>query len=442
MGERVAVIGAGPMGLATAYQLTKDGHTPVLYEAAPKVGGMCITFDFDGTDIERFYHFHATSDVDFFELADELGLGDRMRWKATKMGLFHNGRLQPWGNPVALLKFKGLSLIGKIRYGLHAFTSVKRNTWDKLDKLDAKQWVLRWIGRRAYDVTWKMLFDLKFYDYADNLSAAWIWSRIRRIGRSRSSLMAEKLGAMEGGSTTWLDALSAAIVAGGGEIRTSTPVTRVVLEGEGTGQRVTGVETEASGFEGYDRVISTVPLPYVPRILPDLPAPILEQYQAKKNIAVVCVITKLRRPLTENFWTNVNDPEIPFIPGVIEYSHVRDLANPGEHIVYVPFYVPGEHPLYAEPDERFEERVRDAFKRISPDLVDDDITGIVVSRYRYAQPICEPGFLDTLPDWNLPVDGLYVADTSYYYPEDRGISESIKFGRMMARTAAGELAAR
>ena len=29
-----------------------------------------------------------------------------------------------------------------------------------------------------------------------------------------------------------------------------------------------------------------------------------------------------------------------------------------------------------------------------------------------------------------------VADTSYYYPEDRGISESIGFGRKMAREAA------
>jgi hypothetical protein len=31
---------------------------------------------------------------------------------------------------------------------------------------------------------------------------------------------------------------------------------------------------------------------------------------------------------------------------------------------------------------------------------------------------------------------LWVADTSYYYPEDRGISESIGFGRKMAREAA------
>ena len=57
------------------------------------------------------------------------------------------------------------------------------------------------------------------------------------------------------------------------------------------------------------------------------------------------------------------------------------------------------------------------------------------SRYRHAQPICEPGHLDQLPPVALPVNGLWVADTSYYDPEDRGISESIEFGRSMARMA-------
>jgi protoporphyrinogen oxidase len=58
-----------------------------------------------------------------------------------------------------------------------------------------------------------------------------------------------------------------------------------------------------------------------------------------------------------------------------------------------------------------------------------------VSRYRYAQPICEPGYLETLPPVKLPITGLWVADTSYYYPEDRGISESVDFGRKMAKEA-------
>ena len=41
-------------------------------------------------------------------------------------------------------------------------------------------------------------------------------------------------------------------------------------------------------------------------------------------------------------------------------------------------------------------------------------------------------YVDSLPDIELPIEGLWVADASYYYPEDRGISESIRFGRMIA----------
>ena len=425
----MAVLGGGPMGLAVAYQLVKDGHRPVLFEAGPRIGGMTTTFDFEGTTIERFYHFHCTSDVDFFELLDELGLGDRMRWSRTRMGLWYQGRLQRWGDPIALLRFRGLSLLGKIRYGLHAFTSVKRNNWRKLDELEAQGWVKRWIGQKAYDVTWSKLFDLKFYDYANQLSAAWIWSRIRRIGRSRSSLFAEKLGALEGGSDTWLTAIEDAITRGGGEIRLRTPIEEVVIDDH----KVRGVRT-SSGMQEFDHVISTVPLPYVSEMMPGLPLDVLEKYRAQKNIAVVCVIAKLRRQLTEYFWLNVNDPEMD-IPGLVEYSHVRDLDA---HVVYVPFYMPAENPKFQDSDEVFCEKVVSYLKRINPDLSDHDIIAVRASRYRFAQPVCGPNFLDTLPPWDLPVEGLLAADTSYYYPEDRGISESVKFGRMMARRSVSE----
>jgi len=73
--------------------------------------------------------------------------------------------------------------------------------------------------------------------------------------------------------------------------------------------------------------------------------------------------------------------------------------------------------------------------KINPALTNEDFIDIRASRYRYAQPICEPGFLDRLPPAKLPINGLWVADTSYYYPEDRGISESIGFGRAMAKDA-------
>lgn len=426
MKQRIAVLGAGPMGLAVAYQLARDGHIPVIYEADDRVGGMAAAFDFSGLSIERYYHFHAISDHAFLTVLDELNLADRMHWVATKMGYWYKNRLQEWGNPIALLKFQGLSFTAKFRYGLHAFLSTKRNDWKPLDHVDAIGWIKNAVGAEAYEVLWRRLFDYKFYDYSSNLSAAWIWSRIRRIGRSRYNLFKEKLGYLDGGSETLLQAMRADIAKHGGELRLKTPATKVVLENG----KVKGVEAGGQ-FEAFDKVISTIPLPYVARVMPDLPPELLTSFQSKQNVAVVCVIVKLKKAVTENFWLNTNDDEMD-IPGLVEYSNLRPMD---QHIVYVPFYMPGEHPKFAEPDQAFLDKVRRYLKKINPALRDDDFIDMRASRYRYAQPICEPGYLDRLPPARLPIGGLWVADTSYYYPEDRGISESIDFGRNMAREA-------
>lgn len=422
--QRIAVLGAGPMGLAVAYQLAVDGHHPVVFEAGDRVGGMTACFDFGGLRIERYYHFHCTSDSAFLNILDELGIANKMRWVKTKMGYYYQGRVVPWGNPMALLKFPGLSLMAKFRYGLHAFLATKRNNWKPLDKLEAAGWIRRWVGDEAYEVLWRKLFDYKFYDYAHDLSAAWIWSRIRRIGRSRYNLFSEKLGHLEGGSDTLLRALQASIETHGGEFRLGSAVSRVRIEHA----KVKGIEIGAS-FESFDKVVSTIPLPYVPRLMPDLPEEILRMLKAIKNIAVVCVIVKLRHSVTENFWLNINDPDMD-IPGLVEYTNLRPMDG---HIVYVPFYMPGEHAKFQEPDQVFLDKVRRYLKAINPKLGDDDILDLRASRYRYAQPICPPGYLNGLPPVELPIAGLWVADTSYYYPEDRGISESIGFGRMMAK---------
>lgn len=424
--DRIAVLGAGPMGLAVAYQLVKDGYRPVLFEADDRIGGMAATFDFSGLDIERYYHFHCISDSAFLNLLDELGQSEKLHWVPTKMGYWYQNHLQEWGNPWALMKFKGLGMVPKLRYGLHAFLSTKRNNWQPLDALEASGWIRRWVGQSAYDVLWKKLFELKFYDYTNNLSAAWIWSRIRRIGRSRYDISTEKLGYLEGGSSTLLNAMKDFIESGGGEVRLSSPIRKVVI-GDSD---VKGVVTD-SGFVPFDKVISTIPLPYVNKIIPDLPVAIQLKFANIKNIAVVCVIAKLKKQITKNFWLNTNDPEMD-IPGVIEYSNLRPLDA---SIVYVPFYMPGEHPKYQDPDRVFLEKSRYYIKKINPNISDSDFIDIRLSRYRYAQPICEPRFLEGLPAPSLPVKGLWVADTSYYYPEDRGISESIGFGRRMARNA-------
>ena len=424
--EKIAILGAGPMGLAAAYELAKLGYEPEIFEADDRVGGMTATFDFNGTEIERYYHFHCISDKGFLNILKELDIYEKMQWKKTKMGYWHDNKLQAWGNPLALLKFRGLSLIAKIRYGIFAFISTKRNKWTRLDKLKADVWIKKWVGREAYEILWDRLFRYKFYEFTENLSAAWIWSRIRRVGRSRYNLMHEKLGYLDGGSSTLLNAMKKNIEKNGGKFFLNSPVSKVFIENN----KIVGLESNNKKYN-FNKVISTVPLPLIPHIFSDLDKDIINKYKSVNNIAVVCVIAKLKKSVSENFWLNINDPDMD-IPGLVEYSNLRSLNN---HIVYVPFYMPGDNPKYAEDNEIFINKVKTYLMKINNEITDDDFINIRASRYRFAQPICEPNFLEKLPPSKLPIDGLWIADTSFYYPEDRGISESIDFGRSMARDA-------
>jgi protoporphyrinogen oxidase len=72
-------------------------------------------------------------------------------------------------------------------------------------------------------------------------------------------------------------------------------------------------------------------------------------------------------------------------------------------------------------------------KAIQPELQASDVLDSRVARLRYAQPICAPDFLSSLPPVQTEIAGLQVADTCFYYPEDRGIAESIRLGRAMAK---------
>ena len=420
---RVVVVGAGAMGLAAAHQAAKSGHAVTVVEAGPEAGGMAAHFDFGGLSLERYYHFVCRTDRPTFALMEELGLGDRMVWKPTSMGYFIDGKLHAWGDPVSLLRFPELGLVSKLRYGALMFLSAKRRRWDALETTSAADWITRWCGRAVYDKLWRPLFALKFYEHADDVSAAWIWTRIRRLGNSRRSLMQEELGHIAGGTKTLVEALVARIRALGGTVRLGEAVDEVVVE-RGT---VTGVRT-AKGTIPADAVICTVPTPLVSRLIPGLPDESKARYDAIGNIGVACLVFKLKRSVSRHFWINIVEPGVP-IPGLIEFSNLRDT---GDTVVYVPYYMPTTNPRWGWSDQALLDEAFAAIRRINTSLTESDRIDGHVARLKYAQPICPPGFAAAIPPVQTPVKGLQVADTCFYYPEDRGISESLRFGKMMA----------
>lgn len=424
---RIVVIGAGPMGLAAAHRAAVLGHEVELIEAGCEPGGMAAHFDFGGLSIERFYHFVCKSDAPTFSLMQELGIADKMRWRSTSMGYFMKGKTLPWGDPLALLLFPHLSLLSKVRTGLHMFLTTKRKNFESIESLTAAQWLQRGSGEETYNTLWKRLLELKFYDLADEISASWIATRIKRVGTSRRSMFQEELGYIDGGTQTLVDALVRALTQAGGRLHLSTPAKRI----ETRKGAVTGV-TAGEKTIAADAVISTVPIPLVPSMIPDLPADWRARYESIRNIGVVCVLLKLRRSVTDKFWLNIADQDIE-IPGLIEFSNLRPMENT---VVYIPYYMPVSQPKWQWNEQQFIDESFRCVRRINAAVSEDDFIDAHVGRLRYAQPICEPNFGAKLPPIETPIRGLQVADTCYYYPEDRGVAESVRLGRMMAEAVA------
>ena len=110
-------------------------------------------------------------------------------------------------------------------------------------------------------------------------------------------------------------------------------------------------------------------------------------------------------------------------------------------MLYAPYYMPRTHPKYRRDLAAFIDETLGYLQLIRPDFDSRDVIAATASRYDHAQTLCTPGFFDKLPPMASALDGLFLADTSHYYPEDRSISESLRIGERLAQLALARAAA-
>ena len=240
MSQRVVVIGGGPAGLKAAHAAIKGGASVTLLESAPILGGLASSFDVQGARIERYYHFICKGDDHLQETLAELGLSDRLRWRDSRMAYFVDGALYPFLTPVELLRFAPLAPIDRLRAGF-ALKRAQRMREEDLAPRRAIEWLKELFGERAYRVIWEPLMRFKFAEHAPEVSAAWIWARMVRLSRSRTSAWREELGYLEGGSQVVLDALARDFERRGGRVALNADVEAIAFEnGRATGVRARG----------------------------------------------------------------------------------------------------------------------------------------------------------------------------------------------------------
>ena len=439
---RVGIIGGGAAGLAAAYELVKQGHYAEVFERAPFLGGQASTFEVGGGQLEKGYHHLFVSDVDMVALIHELGLGDKLAWLESKVGLFHGGKVWDFSTPMDLLRFRPLSLLQRIRVGWWTFVLQKTRNWQKFEGITARDWISQHMGRRVYEVIWEPLLRGKFGEYYDQVSMTWLWGKIYlRVASRGKGLQKERLGYPMGSFGEGFDVLGDSIRRQGGDIHISAGVDRVVVGDDGA----TGLEVTLSGQEPetreYDAVIATTPSYIFTRLVPTLPDDYREKLVNVQYLSAVLVILVLDRPLSDKYWINIADANMPFV-GIIEHTNMIDKSlYGGKHIVYLSNYPSRDSELYQKSGEELVEEFIPYLRQINPDFDRSWILEHYHHKVDGAQPIIGVNYSQRMPAHRTPIKNLYLANTTQIYPEDRGTNYSVRMGRQVARMVMEDAAA-
>jgi protoporphyrinogen oxidase len=104
----------------------------------------------------------------------------------------------------------------------------------------------------------------------------------------------------------------------------------------------------------------------------------------------------------------------------------------GKHIAYISNYLTTDHALYRlEHDELLGEYVPH-LRKINPEFDPSWIETSYHHRIDGAQPVIGTHYSSRIPDHRTPFKGLYLANTTQVYPEDRGTNYSVRMGRRVA----------
>jgi protoporphyrinogen oxidase len=309
-----------------------------------------------------------------------------------------------------------------------ALRARKVTDWRGLEDISAAEWLIRLGGRKAYDVIWAPLMKGKFGEEADNVSAVWIWNKLKLRGSSRDKQGAESLVYFDGGFGALTNGIREALEARGVKLHLNTAVQRI----ETKDGKVAGI-TLNSGEIKTDTVLCTSPLPIFLTMTPGLPQEYVARHSRIRFLGNCCIAFALERSLSSTYWLNVADPSFPFV-GIIEHTNFdpKEHYN-GKHIVYLSKYLPTSDPLFSMRDNELVSYCVPFIQRIFPMFSSNWIHSAHVWRAKYSQPVITKGYSSLVPSSQTPVSGLWLSTMAQVYPEDRGTNYAVKYGRQVAR---------
>lgn len=390
-------------------------------------GGMAKCIEYNNTKIEKHYRHIFKSDKYVIELLKEFDLINKMKWNKTKMAYYAKDKgLYEFGTPISLLKYKPLTFIEKVRFGISIIKIKLIKDYKNIEKYTAESWLKKNCGNNVYEKIWEPLLITKFGKQKDKISMAWLWGKIN-LRSSSSTAKGEKLGYLEGSFEELTKKIEKNLLLKKCKFKMNTSVIQVVKKDK----YIVKTENEE---EKYDFIISTVSYDISQKILKELLTK--KESEQLENLKYTCAKTLLiysKKQLTPFYWINIGDTDIPF-GGIIEHTNMINTENyNGVNIIYISNYMDKSDKLYKLTPSQLLDEYYTHLKKINSEIEREDILQLQCFEEEYAQPIITTNYSNKILDMKLQEKGLYMANMAQIYPEDRGMNYAIRIGYEVAQ---------
>jgi protoporphyrinogen oxidase len=304
LATRIAVIGAGPAGLAAAHRLAQLGYRVTVFEAGPTLGGLARSLDLWGRSVDLGPHVIAGGNRRGLALWSELCRTDAVQLAVRRGIITPDGVLEYPVRAANVLRRLSAFDIARSAIGLMAARLLRQPDADT----NAERWMVAHYGRPIYELLIRSYFE-KQWGSGAQIDASFARSLFGGTLRTARTADDEPIGQHfwypRGACAAVWNRLSDSLPEHA-DVERNTPIDALhVRDGAVCGVRVGGSVRE------FAHVVSTMPIARLVRLLPSRSEEVdaaLSRLRARHVVTVHLLVQAMQR--LPHLWLYVLDREL------------------------------------------------------------------------------------------------------------------------------------
>jgi protoporphyrinogen oxidase len=389
---KIAVIGAGPAGLAAAYRLQKAGANVVIYEAQPQVGGLCRSLELWHHQLDLGPHrfFSSNQEVNQFWFQ---AVGTDFSWVMRKTRIFYKQRYFEY--PLqALNTFWNLGFFESF-LSLASYLKQKFRFFSDQD-LNFESWVVHRFGWRLYQIFFKTYSEKLWGLPCDQIDPDFAYRKIRKLSVfevvkrffKKKQTFVDYFAYPHGGAGAVYEITAERFQRLGGKLYLEEPVLQIRSEGA----KVRLVTNKSNDV--FDDVISTMPLTTFIKQLPDVPSPVLQAAESLqfRNTILVYLWIDGANPFPDN-WIYVHSPDVEFgrVTNFNNWSKVKKSEATGT-VLCLEYWCSFSDSLWKKNDQELSDFAKQELRKSQLLASGTDILDTHVIRLPKSYPVFKVGY--------------------------------------------------